>query len=393
MNQNDFSLQLVTPIYPATLLVEKGSQPCLVQNLDLVNTVWVGDNAGIEFVDSNSTGVSPIGPLGQVIFSGQEDVYAICQAGTTANVAIYPTALGVGLSPSLIAEQIALAGVSILAGPVSLYSITGQVITQGSVQQLIPVTAQKSPIAGYAIVNQLGYELNIQAQCAVGATIDYVQVDVQFFDTDSLTAIPVDITTWWIPVARAAATAPTLITGKGPMRGLYMNVVVTNPSPGFANLGSINWSSQIYGNGRTYPRDDWRENTPAQILSVGNTARPTTWTPGAVSVLNIGNQAAPITIAAGNSIQRVLPLISGRIKFRLGATGLTTNQMGFHFYPQNSLGNAGGGAANPIDEIFLGVTAITSVEEIFPHDPVNLFIQNNSGVPGQVWVAAVLEEY
>lgn len=410
------------PQYPMSdnpyRLVSAGDGPCLLINRDLTNQVLIGPDSGIQGGNPNS--VSVIDPLGSTAVDGKDDVYGIRVPGasTRPNVDVQVGASYWAPSPAQVAAQINALGLAtaanqasqlatavngtqitgFVANPVSLYNIVAQVITAGSVQQLVPVNP--SPIAGFATVNELGYELAITTRNHLGSgTNSFTRVDVSFYDNDSLTAVPIDVMTWWLPVADSLAPGPCIIQGKGPLRGVYMSVVVTNPSPGFANAGSIDFTMLLNGLGRSYARDIWSEQPSYQTLGGGNSIRPGGQGQGSNALFNIGTQSSPVSLANGANTQRLLPLYSGKltIKFNFVSGAGTVGSIGFHFYPQNALGNAGAIGSNPLQEVFIGGAAanpaIATAELWFPNDLVNCNITNTTGAVATFSALAVVEQY
>lgn len=273
------------------------------------------------------------------------------------------------------------------ANPVPLYedniTIPG---TVGQFTTLTPVSSVTSPNAGYAIANGLGYEISLTGiNHGAGDAANFYQVIITFYDDDSASAVPVDQVMWWCPLGVQGSGNPCIVVGHGPLRGLFMKVQVS-PSSGATN---VDIGCRIRGVGRTYLRDDWREQWPIQ--NVPSYTRPNN---DQISCSNAGTENAPLTANAGATIKRLLPLYSGWMQLRYGVNGLTTNQMGYHLYPQNILGNAGS-EFNPISDIFLGASA-TSLEQgsaYFPRDMIVIHIQNNSSSNGTVYATFWPQEY
>jgi hypothetical protein len=178
-----------------------------------------------------------------------------------------------------------------------------------------------------------------------------------------------------------------------------MSVVVTNPSPGFANAGSIDFTMLLNGLGRSYSRDIWSEQPSYQTLGGGNSIRPGGQGQGSNALFNIGSISSPVSLANGASTQRLLPLYSGKltIKFNFVSGAGTVGSVGFHFYPQNSLGNAGASASNPLQEVFIGGAAanpaIATAELWFPNDLVNCNVTNSTGAVATFSALSVVEQY
>lgn len=69
----------------ATLIVAAGQGPTLVTNLDLNNTVYLGDDDTIK--SSDAQGVVPLGPNGSVVVNGQSDLFAVNGNAATVKIA------------------------------------------------------------------------------------------------------------------------------------------------------------------------------------------------------------------------------------------------------------------------------------------------------------------
>lgn len=76
----------ITSIIPPTQLVSAGDSPTLIANTDVNNVVWLGDDVGLVAGRPDST-VS-LSPLSWLVVDGQEDVYAITNAGIIVAVEV-----------------------------------------------------------------------------------------------------------------------------------------------------------------------------------------------------------------------------------------------------------------------------------------------------------------
>lgn len=78
----------VSKQYPAVLINPQGGGNCLIVNTDQNNTVYLGDDSGIQAADPNRT--TPLGPNASVVVDGSTDTYAICSSGQTVALDVIP---------------------------------------------------------------------------------------------------------------------------------------------------------------------------------------------------------------------------------------------------------------------------------------------------------------
>ncbi len=214
--------------------------------------------------------------------------------------------------------------VSNLAAPVLIYSQPVS-IAPGKTVTLTPEAP--SPVAGYALCNQPGYEIVFAFQQPnAGSVMPFVQVTVSWFDQDSQTAPAVDTIVWYLPGGTAN---PAPVYGNGQLRGQYMQVTVQNQDLVYGVTGSV----QMSGVSRVYKRDDWRWTGPQSV--VGYT-RPLL---GPAQGTLLLAASAPPVIGPGNSVAHLLPLFAGKVRMWFSATGLATQNAVLSFYSTNAAPN------------------------------------------------------
>ena len=69
----------------ATQIITAGEGSTLVTNLDLANTIYLGDTDTIKATDPS--GVVPLGPNGSVVVDGQSDLFAVNNNTTPITIA------------------------------------------------------------------------------------------------------------------------------------------------------------------------------------------------------------------------------------------------------------------------------------------------------------------
>lgn len=220
--------------------------------------------------------------------------------------------------------------VSQLGAPIFLFQRTNQTIAASGIVNLLPVSP--SPIAGYAPCNQIGYEINAQltAAASAGNTAPFLLATATWYDDDSLTALPVDSISWYLPVNSPAAATAWPLSGHGYIRGQYMSLQLTNLDPTIAATYTV----LVRGTSRTFARDDWRwlpgngAVVPGYTIPITGAGRGTLLVAAANPTVNQGASAAV----------RLLPLVAGKVRLSWSATGLTAAAAQVTVAPVNSTG-------------------------------------------------------
>lgn len=329
----------------------------LLINWDENNTIYIDDNPGVN-PSNSATGFIP--PLGSLTFGGHSTVYGACLPGQTANVQITPNATGFQASPSQIAAEIIASGIPLLANPVPLYTVNNQSVNAGVAQVLTPLILVTMGVGGAgSLANFLSYEFSSKLTIASTTEVSpRVQLQIDFYENATDTT-PVDSIIWTIN----ASNAGHVTFGRGPLRGNYIQVTLTNtPSVSTVTINSI----RITGTSRTCSRDDWRE------INQGNL------TPVAIKIAsgdirqNIAGVLNSSTINGATSTLRQVQLFQGDVRFFIEVTGLTTNQLElFITDPQTPIN---------VEHTFLGAAGNGRFEGIytFPRIPMQIDCINNT---------------
>lgn len=271
--------------------------------------------------------------------------------------------------------------VSQLGNPVILFGKNTTAFSLAAAASRVLVPDSPSPVAGYAQAGQTGYEVSISAQMAANtATVPFLQVTLTFFDDDSVTALPVDSVTWYLPAASPGAVVYP-VAGHGPERGLYLQVTVANMDAAVGLAATV----LIRGCSRVYARDDWRWQpgagalVPVYTLPISGPGRGT-----------LLLAAADPTVLPGAPQVRLLPLFAGRAQLTWTATGLAAPGSQLSVAPVNAAPGqilyvtplAGQTPAS-------GAPVSTQVALVLPRDCCTLTF-SNLGASNVIWAATVV---
>jgi hypothetical protein len=347
----------------------------MVYNNDLLNVAYVGYQPNIGVFNS-----TPVQPLTYVVMSGRRQLWGFCPAPGTAELTITPGGSYASPSPAQIAEQILLSGISLIANPQPLFSITSPVAlpTSGVAQYITPVNpvtmgnGQPGMYAG----NFLGYEFSLVVTCAAGevaGTFALIQVD--FFENQSDTT-PIDSIRWYVSAAAAGKTS----FGKGPVRGQYVQISMFNGTT--SALAQSLTSMRFNGSGRTYLKDDWRDVNNGNVTvggfkqTFGDMQRNQVF-----ADTNLANGGGTVLNRLGN-------LWAGRTKLFLNVLGLTTKQCLFQLQDAAGLGGQ-------VERVFLGdaATQIYEAEYILDRTPYLMTFTNSSGVQANITYTLIAQDY
>lgn len=245
------------------------------------------------------------------------------------------------------------ASTNTIAAPINMYSVTGLAVGASATVTLTP--QNPSPIAGFATIEQGGYELTFTTMINAGAAIPFVLIKMQFYDVDQVGATPIEKVWWYLPCG--ANPSSVSVWGKGPQRGAFMSVQVINQATGFP----VTFGAQINDVSRQYSRDDWRTGTLTNIPTYTNAGGQ----PESLVYADINNVGSPAT--------RILPLYAGKIRVLVNTAGLVVK-----LQPQN----AGSIAV-------CNITGVASAEVNLGRD---IYVMSVTGT-GSLNMSAIMEEY
>jgi len=214
--------------------------------------------------------------------------------------------------------------------------------------------------AGYAVANGLSYDISIALNTTAGSTVPFAAVRLDWYNNDVSNAQPVASQKWWMPMGSAGQPA-TQIFGRGPQRGQFLKVSVTNQDSVICTV-----NVQLNSTSRTVSEDRWRWDSKGASVP--------TFTPsgGSDAYVNVVGDVSGLSVAAGATVQRLFGLWAGPAFIRLSSaseTGTPVMQYQFNPYPQGPMGSAA----------FINETPATEFEAevILPRAPMVLSITNN----------------
>ncbi len=246
----------------------------------------------------------------------------------------------------------------------------GIVLPHGAFKTIVPVSP--SPIGGLGPCGQLSYEIAVGLEAGAGSTNPFAQVILGFFDFDQVPANQqvVSNPAYRVPLgANGDAKGPSIITGKGRLRGGFMRIQIKNDDSVDATLQLL----QVVGVGRNDNLDDWGWD------SANSPAIPGFVLPGGVfSSLQLGHNAAGGDVltagGAGDTITYLLSMFAGQVFVRYTQSGASS--VTFNLVPQ---------PASEFGTQALSSLTLTNGQEeetvvFLPRAPCALKIINNDGV-------------
>lgn len=294
-------------------------RPFLLANTDLTNPIYYGHDLSL-----NTSQASQIPPLGSVGFDGTVDVWA-----STLNDSIVieadqiPGGTAWAPSPAQAAEQIAALGLALdtsvhlvnttLGTPAQTADVDG--VPAGIAAAGVPLLARATSLvhAGLALaaggsltlgpyaITQISYEAALWLNIPGAATVPFCRVLIDWIDSASGLTVAQD--TWWLAAGNAGAVKTA---GTGPAKADQMQITLTNADPAQEISGSYAFTQSS----RFFARDSWQSivfpGVPAYTL------------PGSDSTADL-LAATTISIGAGESISRLMPLFNGTAQISLGA--------------------------------------------------------------------------
>lgn len=116
-----------------------------------------------------------------------------------------------------------------------------------------------TPGAGFAVAQGLSYDITVTLISQGVPTNPFVQVRLDWFNVDAPGGPAVDSQIWRLPIG-VAGSAGTVTFGKGPQRGQFLQVTMTN-------LDTVGVSAviQVNSTSRAANRDDWRWDAPSSV--------------------------------------------------------------------------------------------------------------------------------
>lgn len=315
----------------ARQVVWAGKGPQLLENRDLLTTVYLGSDEG---TDPGGNDTVPLDPLGNKAFDGSSDWWARTISGGAVVVSI-PGGTGSQVSPVLIAEQLAAAGLATAAnqvtGTAAVNSLPGTISTTGAPnlafhRQIVTATNQTITAATEFLTsasNLTGpsYDLFVELHAAASA---FARITLYWYDSAS--GLLIDQHRYW--VIPGNGVLPHQIVFHGPTVANQLIVGVE------ANTATVNLDNlYAFQNSRSYERHTAYSYVWGQTNNVGNVALddPTN--------LVIGEGSHGLT--TGTSTTYYLPLYAGKVRLS-GATSSNTTDANLEVFTiaDQNLGSA-----------------------------------------------------
>lgn len=195
-------------------------------------------------------------------------------------------------------------------------SVNRETIGAGLNPVMIPLAP--SPNAGYASVDGISYDAVINLIAGAGSTIPFAAITISWFNDDSDTALPVDQIIIDMPMG-TNGTGGTVITGKGPQRGQFQSIQISNHD-------TVACSVQIQINltSRSVMSDIWKWDVMASVavptytLAGGSASfRKCLGVVEALSIPGNGSESVLMGMCPGNVFVRVNATGSGKVAFTL----------------------------------------------------------------------------
>lgn len=355
MTVNAFSTTVVGNKTPAVQLIESGQGTVMLLNNDPVNTVFLGNNYGIQYDDAS--GVSPLGPKASLSFDGTQDVWATTAPNQTASVSAYPSVISF-TTPQTI-TPLAQIGSTSGAGSQPINAISST-----------PIVTLVD-ISGFA-----SYDLNTYIYATspgVAGSMLIADIQLQWFD-DLTTGIPVFEEDWQVWVGRAALTSGgssvfNVMGGCGPMHGRYMSVNILN----FATVGgTLQWFN-LFGSNRNLPYSDWRQDAANVNPETAGLSLATN-TSGVVGYENILACLTGFVVAATTRLWLPFNLYAGPVFLRFQASAALNNDPAISHAAYQIAGQPATGIGPPNNIIWNGNNSGAEVEVnlILPRAPCYL---------------------
>jgi hypothetical protein len=339
-------------VYTRAAYTEKG-QPIVVTNNDNFYTLYADDNQSV------TPQSDQIGPHNSLAFDGSRDVWlssldpAVKISAQVIRGSTQQTASPLDSSISLYQQ---LTGGSPQFGPVTL--------GPGQSTTLTPVSP--SP-AGLASSGYPAYEIAIGLTAGISSTSPFAVVYITWYDYDQATQSQVPVDTLRVAVPMGASgnpNGPAISTGRGPMRGAYMQIEIINQDSVNATLAYL----QVTGTFRDIQKDNWWWDCGTSPAIPGYTLGY-----NVANTLTVGMKNA-LSLAAGAQKSEIYSLAPGRVILYLSVGGLSTNQCEITITPLPSSlwGN------HEIFKVFLGASPTYLTEIALPRAPILMTYANNS---------------
>jgi len=206
-----------------------------------------------------------------------------------------------------IADEIAATGVPLLGNPVELYNTTSYTLAAGASATVIynAYGQTLAPMSDY-----LSYDISVSALCDASSADPFVTLRLDWFANDT-TDYLLWREYWTLP---AASNTAIFSWGSGPVRGAYLQVLLTNEDATYTqNIGQL----VLYGNSRPAPEatPDWRSNVISGLTVPGYTVPNTGLAPMGAPGYFSGS------LAKSASLSLIAGIYYGEVNLQVTVTG------------------------------------------------------------------------
>jgi hypothetical protein len=404
--------------------VFSGQGPVLLENRSLNETVYLGTDEGM---DPGGSDIGLIDPLGTKAFDGSGDVWVRMADGVTgfALVIANPGGTESQVSPALIVEQIATAGLATAAnqasqtvainaptyGPATLaQQVTQQTqipagmlhASEGVTTEIAALIATGSPAGtpggvplltnSQVVANAAAIAFSTGTQTFGPYAIDQPGYDVAIDVTSTIVGLAgISVTMQWNDSVSGALMATeewdllpgplsaNVVIGKGPTKGnqLTIRMVLTAGGP-----ATIAGNMTVLQNSRVYTRDDWRMIATNAATGGFVTASPNIYA-------GLLGSAHP-NLATGAADTYVLPLFAGRVELYVATTSNTDDA----FLTVQNVANPPPSPQMLSLSTVVGQTGGNPQIVILPKAQCTVTIRNeNAGNQTVTWACVLLDDY
>jgi hypothetical protein len=375
--------------------VSAGDGPTLIQNSDVINTVFLGDNSAIKTTDQQ--GIAPLGPQASVVVNGNDDVFATCGAGQSVVVYLFPGGMYLSPPPAEVALAIADSGLALESTLQATNTTLGSPAQDGTVSGLntgipnhisttgvpllnlstalangsnIGVTAGSSNSTAIFSINQPSFELGITSGYAVanGAT-PYTFIVLYWIDPTSGLTIAKDTFVIWTATHAGIKSLPFII--RGPSKAGQVQMVVFNLDA----AQNIEVTYTLLADSRVIPTEtialglDWKEDSASIQLFTNNATR-------VLPDSNVIGTFVNSALAASGTDTWITPPASGLAYLNFTEAGASAANMAITVTPVPSTIYGG---INLVNDIMVAgnPNKLTYTNIVLPNGPLQVQVKNN----------------
>ena len=244
-------------------------------------------------------------------------------------------------------------------------------VPAGGSLNLTPI--KPTPGGGYAVAGGLSYDISIIGTAGAGSTIPFVTFQLLWKNVDITGSKVIHEERWQVPLG-ASTSSGTIIFGRGPMHGQFLNIKVVNQDTVACTL-----VVQLNQTGRPVSEHDWEWDSIASVNVPGFTL------PGSTAAYsNDLGDINGVSVPANGSISQLLSLYAGQVDCFFstnagpGLMTATLNPQPAAVFGSNAIVNqpisSSGTSPGPFDQV-----------KIFPRGPVLVTYTNTDAAAHNVF--------